>query len=123
MLLAAQRTRTSLALGTAGATLIAALLLTPGSAPTTSCALPPAGGGVLSARMASAQVLPGEQHIAVTIAMPDSAQRQRPPLSLAVVIDRSGSMEGEPLANAKAAAARLVDQLEEGDAFTVVTYS
>ena len=77
MLLAAQRTRTSLALGTAGATLVAALLLTP-TAPRTSCTIPPAVVGVLTARMASAQVLPGEQHIAVTIAMPDSPQQHRP---------------------------------------------
>jgi Ca-activated chloride channel family protein len=32
-------------------------------------------------------------------------------------------MEGEPLANAKAAAAQLVDQLSSTDAFTVITYS
>jgi Ca-activated chloride channel family protein len=32
-------------------------------------------------------------------------------------------MEGQPLANAKAAAANLVAQLDERDAFTIVTYS
>ncbi len=122
MLHAAQRTRTSLALGTAGATVVAALLLTPGASPRTSCQVP-AASGILTARMASAQVLPGEQHIAVTITMPNAAHNVRPPLSVAIVIDRSGSMEGEPLANAKAAAARLVEELGETDAFTVVTYS
>jgi Ca-activated chloride channel family protein len=55
--------------------------------------------------------------------MPKSRAHVRPPLSLAIVIDRSGSMEGEPLANAKAAAAKLVDALSSNDAFTVVTYS
>jgi Ca-activated chloride channel family protein len=55
--------------------------------------------------------------------MPAIKSTVRPPLSLAIVIDRSGSMEGEPLANAKAAAAKLVEQLDEADAFTVVTYS
>jgi len=113
---------TGVALGTAAAALVTALLLTPARPGPTTCA-PLAATGVLTARMASAQVLPGEQHVAVTIQMPDLGATTRPPLSLAIVIDRSGSMEGEPLANAKAAAARLVDQLAPTDAFTVVTYS
>ena len=122
-MLLAHRGRTSLALGAASATLIAALLLAPGGRPMTSTCALPTTGGILSARLASAQVMPGEQHLAVTIRMPNVATQTRPPLSLAIVIDRSGSMEGEPLMNAKAAAARLVDQLAPGDAFTVITYS
>ncbi len=123
-MLFAHQARTSLAIGAASATVIAALLLTPvrpGAQTVTECVQ--AEGGILTARLASAQVLAGEQNIAVTIQMPGATSRARPPLSLAVVIDRSGSMEGEPLSNAKAAAARLVDQLGDDDAFTVVTYS
>jgi len=118
----AHRARTSLAIGAASATVIAALLLTPGaSQEATECVQ--AEGGIITARLASGQVLAGEQNIAVTIQMPGATASVRPPLSLAVVIDRSGSMEGEPLGNAKAAAARLVDQLGDDDAFTIVTYS
>ncbi len=119
-MLSAHQARTSFALGAAGAALIAALLMSPRS---TAPECVQARGGILTARMASSQVLTGEQHIAVTINMPGATGSVRPPLSLAVVIDRSGSMEGEPLANAKAAAARLVDQLASGDAFTIITYS
>lgn len=120
-MLFAHQARTSLAIGAASATVIAALLLTPGAQTMTECVQ--AQSGILTARLASAQVLAGEQNIAVTIEMPGATSRVRPPLSLAVVIDRSGSMEGDPLRNAKAAAARLVDQLGDDDAFTIVTYS
>jgi Ca-activated chloride channel family protein len=117
-------TRTALALTAASATVALALALTP-KAPTPADALSPlpSAGGILTARMASTQVAPGDQHIAVTIRMPDLATQTRPPLSLAIVIDRSGSMEGEPLMNAKAAASRLIDQLDANDAFSVITYS
>lgn len=115
--------RTSLAIGAASATLIAALLLHPRPGrEATSCALP-SSTGILTARLASTNVMPGEQAVAVTIQMPEGAMQARPPVSLAIVIDRSGSMTGEPLLNAKAAAARLVEQLDSGDAFTVITYS
>jgi Ca-activated chloride channel family protein len=80
---------------------------------------------MLSAKLASRVLLADQrdQDIAVTITMPDLRRHMRPPLSLAIVIDRSGSMEGEPLANAKSAAAKLVDALAPTDAFTVITYS
>lgn len=110
-------------LGAAGASLIAAWLLTP------STPAPPDVGSVssniITAKFASTKLLAStqEQDIAVTITMPKARTHARPPLSLAIVIDRSGSMEGEPLANAKAAAAKLVDALAPGDAFTVITYS
>ncbi|HUS28668.1 MAG TPA: VWA domain-containing protein [Kofleriaceae bacterium] len=80
---------------------------------------------ILSAKFASKTLLATDrdQDIAVTITMPKGRAQVRPPLSLAIVIDRSGSMEGEALANAKAAAAKLVDALSPGDAFTVIAYS
>ncbi len=118
--------RTLFALGTAGATIVAALLLHPRSGPTTNQASTHGDDGMLiTARLTSTRILAGahDQDLAVTITAPNGHAAQRPPLSLAVVIDRSGSMSGEPLQNAKAAAAKLVTQLDGSDAFSIVTYS
>ncbi len=41
---------------------------------------------------------------------------------LAIVLDQSGSMRGSRLVNAKAAAARAIDGLRDGDTVTVVTF-
>jgi Ca-activated chloride channel family protein len=120
----AHRVRTSLALAGAAGTIIAALLLHVRSAPTNPGDV--ADDGMrLDARLTSSRILTGamDHNVAVTIRAPEGVQAARPPLSLAVVIDRSGSMSGEPMANAKAAAARLITQLDNGDAFAVVTYS
>lgn len=46
----------------------------------------------------------------------------RLPLNIALVIDRSGSMEGEPLEYAKRACGYVVDLLEPSDILTVVTF-
>ncbi len=46
----------------------------------------------------------------------------RPTLNLCLCIDRSGSMQGDPLENAKAAAIHLVRQLRTGDQISVVSY-
>jgi Ca-activated chloride channel family protein len=121
MVAGALQLRTGLTITTAAGTIVAALLLTPNDRSVVSC--PGATSDILSARLTSSEIVGREQDIAVTITMPGAATRSRPPLSLAVVIDRSGSMEGTPLANAKAAAANLVAQLDERDAFTIVTYS
>ncbi|HEY5945684.1 MAG TPA: VWA domain-containing protein [Kofleriaceae bacterium] len=122
MIVTAQQIRTGLAITAAGASIVAALLLSPRSKGITDdcCAK---ASNILTARLLSTEIVGSEQDIAVTITMPGGHTQARPPLSLAVVIDRSGSMEGEPLANAKAAAANLVAQLDERDAFTIVTYS
>ncbi len=47
---------------------------------------------------------------------------KRQPLNLAVVLDRSGSMTGAKLEQAKQAASMLVDQLDHGDIFSLVIY-
>jgi Ca-activated chloride channel homolog len=114
--------RTSLAVAAAGAAIVAALLLGQ-RAP--SCTLVGETSDIISARLASTKIERGatDQDIAVTIRMPGNGEAARPPLSLAVVIDRSGSMNGPPLRNARRAAAQLVDELRPDDAFTIVTYS
>jgi Ca-activated chloride channel family protein len=47
----------------------------------------------------------------------------RMPTDLVVVLDRSGSMSGEPIAHALAAVRELIGQLGEGDRFSLVAYS
>ena len=55
--------------------------------------------------------------------MPEGAlSPERPPLNLALVIDRSGSMSGAPLREAKACAKRLVESLRDGDRIAVIAY-
>jgi Ca-activated chloride channel homolog len=47
---------------------------------------------------------------------------RRPAINLGVVIDTSGSMEGGPIADARTAAAALLDALRPGDRLSVVTF-
>lgn len=47
----------------------------------------------------------------------------QPPTDLVIVLDRSGSMQGRKLADAKQAVAGLVDKMMDGDRFCLVTYS
>lgn len=51
------------------------------------------------------------------------APQVRTPLNLALVIDRSGSMEGEPLAYTKKACEYVVDLLEPTDILSIVTFA
>ena len=48
--------------------------------------------------------------------------KQRLPLNISLVIDRSGSMEGAKLANVKKAAGFLVDRLNDKDMLSIVVY-
>jgi Ca-activated chloride channel family protein len=123
----ASRVRTSLVLGAASATVIAALLLTQGTP-----AARPEGfdssaddGMSIVAELTTSKILAGahDENVAITIKAPKGRAAYRPPLSVAVVIDRSGSMSGAPMENAKAAASRLIGQLDGNDAFTVIAYS
>jgi Ca-activated chloride channel homolog len=51
------------------------------------------------------------------------AKEERPPLDLAIVIDRSGSMRGDKVVSVKQAALELIDKLERTDRVTLVTYA
>lgn len=55
-------------------------------------------------------------------APPESLPRQRPPLQMALVLDRSGSMNGKPLAEAKRCAEMIVERLRPGDRAAVVVF-
>ena len=46
----------------------------------------------------------------------------RAPINVALVLDRSGSMDGEPLHEAKAAALKFVSYLSKDDRLSIVTF-
>ena len=69
----------------------------------------PAGGGTVRALVDLAVDFP-------------PSEREREPLSLALIIDRSGSMSGAPLQHAKQAAVAAVTALRDGDRVAVVGY-
>ena len=121
----AHRVRTSVAIGAAGAAILVALLLGQRHGAPLEGGPPMSSGGIgLDARLVSDHMLPGgAQDLAVWIHAPGQPAAHRAPLSLAIVIDRSGSMTGEPIENARAAASHLIDQLSETDAFSVIVYS
>ena len=66
----------------------------------------------------------GEGHIYLEVKLQAglSKKQDRPPLSIAIVLDRSGSMSGQKLVDAKAAAIYLVENLNDNDKVTVITY-
>ncbi len=125
MVAIASRVRTLSTLAAAGATLVVALALTPEQAgPPDGCPTPPrehADDGL--ALSASWERDAAGDRVVVGIAAPGGRGPARPALSVAIAIDRSKSMTGEPLEHAKAAAARLISQLDAGDAFAVIAYS
>jgi len=51
-----------------------------------------------------------------------AAKTAAPPMNLALVIDRSGSMKGERIANAMNAAVSAIERLRDGDSVTVVAF-
>lgn len=67
----------------------------------------------------------GEVHLELVARGFEAEERRllRRPTDVVVVLDRSGSMQGAPLANAQAAIRELVGQLGVRDRFALVTYS
>lgn len=66
---------------------------------------------------------PTEMHVLVRLVPPHAeTTTARPPLNIALVLDRSGSMMGEKLEAAKAAAVYAVRQLKEDDRLSVTIY-
>ena len=71
-------------------------------------ALPPAGG---------------HQQLRITLRSSNRTPGPRPPLSVHVVLDVSGSMAGEALEHARAAVAQLLARLHPQDRFSLTTFS
>jgi Ca-activated chloride channel family protein len=72
-------------------------------------------------------VLPAEETTRTVVKITLDAERipsskKRPPINLAVVLDRSGSMSGNKLDNAKEAAIAAARRLDERDIFSLVVY-
>src|ERR1044071_707415 len=65
---------------------------------------------------------PREVIVQVEIEARKSDDTRRAPMNLAVVLDRSGSMEGAKIEKARQAAAMAVDKLADDDIFSLVTY-
>lgn len=65
---------------------------------------------------------PGELQVRLRIDAGKLAHSKRPPISVVLVMDSSGSMEGEAIADARQAALALVDGLADGDHLAVVTF-
>ena len=80
----------------------------------------------LSAALAKPTMLAGEKalnYLKVKLTgfdLPKAAMR--PPVNIAIVLDRSGSMKGEKIQHAKRAALAAVDRLRDDDIVSVVTY-
>jgi Ca-activated chloride channel family protein len=64
----------------------------------------------------------GETFLLATVTGKGGAGTAAPPLNLAIVIDRSGSMKNDRIANALAAATGMVERMRDGDSVTVVSF-
>jgi len=62
------------------------------------------------------------RHVLATIVAPEGKPRQRPPVNLGLVLDRSGSMTGDKIRLAKEAAVAALRRLDPHDRFSVVAY-
>ncbi|HSV75067.1 MAG TPA: VWA domain-containing protein [Chthonomonadales bacterium] len=72
-------------------------------------------------RYANATAL-SREHLLLILRSSGAALGRRMPLNLCLVIDRSGSMEGEPLDYVKRACGYVVDLLEPTDVLSIVTF-
>lgn len=83
------------------------------------------GRGRLRAALSSGKILRGTggaMHAAFELSAMSMVAGERPPLNLAIVIDRSGSMAGDRLQYAKSAAIGIIDRLSAKDRVALVQY-
>lgn len=65
----------------------------------------------------------GPVHVRLALRSSSEKANERPPLSVVVVMDVSGSMRGQLIEAARTAASDLVDKLDAKDDFSLVTFS
>jgi len=65
----------------------------------------------------------GGGYFMLLLGVPADAERARIKREVTLVIDRSGSMRGEKLEQARNAALQILDALDEGEAFHIIDYS
>ncbi len=86
----------------------------------------PASGALAVGAATERAVLPpagGPLHLRVALRSAPGADLARARLSVTLIMDVSGSMQGSAIENAKAAAAALVKRLDPRDGFALVTFS
>ncbi len=76
------------------------------------------GGAAASDFMLASQ---SEQLLGVWVDVPKLAV-PRVPLAIALSIDTSGSMQGDPIKHARAAARKVVEEMQDGDLLALVTF-
>jgi Ca-activated chloride channel family protein len=82
------------------------------------------GSLTLSGKLSHPYVTPGTSDVFLSLDVTgvDVPGAKRAPVNLSLVIDRSGSMNGEKIAHARQAALALLEQLDEHDRLAVVHY-
>ena len=104
----------------------AALLLAACGVATMEAAAPEMGASVACRIETDRAVVPADKPetaiVKVTLAADRVASRERPPVNLALVLDRSGSMAGDKIARAREAAIAAIRRLDVRDTVSVVIY-
>lgn len=81
----------------------------------------------LDAALSHGYLAPGDNgnnlYSSIDITAADLKGMERPAVNVALVIDRSGSMEGLPMIDAKKAAQNFVERLGNGDTLSVISFS
>jgi Ca-activated chloride channel family protein len=83
------------------------------------------GNGLTGSLMAYPDARIGGGYFLLLAGIPPTAQATRTAIKreVTLVLDRSGSMEGEKIEQVRAAALQVVEGLEEGEAFNIIDYS
>jgi len=84
------------------------------------------GAVSIDARLGTAYLqrgIAGQTYVSVMATTGANAGLVRLPANVTLVIDRSGSMQGSRIQQAKAAAGFVLDNMQDGDRFSLVTYS
>ena len=83
------------------------------------------GNGLTASLMAYPDARIGGGYFLLLAGVPAGARAAGPTIKreVTLVIDRSGSMQGEKIEQARAAALQVVEGLEEGEAFNIIDYS